>query len=1507
MKSRMFLACAALLVASVLSAAHNKQVEVRTLTQAETSERELRAGETHTYKVNLKAGDFMHAVVEQRGIDVAVTLIGPDGKRLLEADSPVSTQEAEWITYVTVASGLYKIEVRSVDKGAPAGRYEIKVEEQRKFVSGDEARLSAQRLFAEAKNLYDEGKADSYRKAIGEYEEALVLYRQAGRRREEAVTLNCAARAYTFITDYKAALEHYNKALSIYQEMRDAHGEGVTLNGIGYVHHVMNRYDEAIRYYEEALEARRRVGYRAGEGKTLTNLSLAYGSLNRYDKAVVYDGQALEIWHELKDRAGEASTLDRMGFGYYKENQNEKAVRCYEQSLGIRRELKDRAGEASSFEDLGFIYWITKEYEKAIGWYEQALLIHRELKDRKGEARTLDRLGFAYRKTNRNERAVRCYERALIIHRELKDRKGEASTLDDLAFTYRMSKEYEKAISWHEQALMIRRELKDRAGEASTLDSLALTYWIANDYEKAIGRYKEALAIYLELKDRAGEASTLDHLGSNYYSTSKYEKAISYHEQALAIRHELKDRVGEASTLNNLGDANDKLKQHEQAIRYYEQARAIRQELKDRAGEAGTLDNLGKANDNLKQYEKAIGYHEQALAIRREMKDPAGEATALSFLGDRYYDLKQFGRAFGYYEQALAIRRELKDRAGEARSLNSLGRVYQDLNEYEKAISFHEQALVIAREVKDRGVEAYALSSIGRASEGLNHHEKAVGYNEQALVIRRELKDREGEGKDLNALGLIQIKLSRYDKALSYFEQALAIAREAKDRSAEGAALTTLGLAYEMLSQSEKSLGYFEQALEIAREVKHRPGEAAALYTLGLAYQQRSAPAKAIGCFEQALAIEREDKVREGEGSALYALGYVYDALNQKEKAIAYYEQALAIAREVKSRSSEFPPLFGLGGAYLNSGQYVKATGYLEQALAIASEIKNREAEAAVLALFMDIFARLQQPRLAIILGKNSINIIQGIRTELRNLDQTLQQGFIQKGKPVYRYLADLLAGQGRLAEAQQVLDLLKQNEFSKFVVRDHNVSASEGRVTLTLQESEWEKRYSEVADRLTTVGTKRRALLAKVDRNAAEEKELVTLEADLEVGNRAFQAFLSSVETTAGGSKSAGDQGARVREAEGLMETLRDLGPGTVAVYTIVGEQGYRSILITSDVQKGYLYAIPAAELNKKILAFREVVRNPSSDPLPLARELYDILVKPMEKDLEGAQAQTIMWSLDGALRYMPVNALYDGERYLVERFRNVVFTPASQSRLKDPASRNWRGLGLGVSLGHEGFQPLPNVPNELNAIIQSGTSATRGILPGTVKLDGDFTKDGFRAELRKRYTIVHVASHFDFAPGTDRNSFLLMGDGSKLTLEEFRSMPQVLQGVELLTLSACDTAVGGEDADGKEVEGFAVLAQRQGAKAVIATLWAVADESTALLMKEFYRLHSSDPNITKAEALRQAQMTLLTGKIRGDASADRGPRSNRDAGARFVKDAQRPYAHPYFWAPFLLMGNWK
>ena len=144
----------------------------------------------------------------------------------------------------------------------------------------------------------------------------------------------------------------------------------------------------------------------------------------------------------------------------------------------------------------------------------------------------------------------------------------------------------------------------------------------------------------------------------------------------------------------------------------------------------------------------------------------------------------------------------------------------------------------------------------------------------------------------------------------------------------------------------------------------------------------------------------------------------------------------------------------------------------------------------------------------------------------------------------------------------------------------------------------------------------------------------------------------------------------------------------------------------------------------------------------------------------------------------------------------------------------------------------------------------------------------------------MLHLASHFVFKPGTETDSYLLLGDGGRLSLRDLREAGFNFRNIDLLTLSACETAIGGgADANGREVEGLGALAQQRGARAVMATLWPVADASTGLLMQHFYRLRVGAGGVSKAEALRQAQLLLLRGQ---------------------------PYAHPFFWAPFILMGNW-
>jgi CHAT domain-containing protein len=177
----------------------------------------------------------------------------------------------------------------------------------------------------------------------------------------------------------------------------------------------------------------------------------------------------------------------------------------------------------------------------------------------------------------------------------------------------------------------------------------------------------------------------------------------------------------------------------------------------------------------------------------------------------------------------------------------------------------------------------------------------------------------------------------------------------------------------------------------------------------------------------------------------------------------------------------------------------------------------------------------------------------------------------------------------------------------------------------------------------------------------------------------------------------------------------------------------------------------------------------------------------------------------------------------------------------------------------------------------------------------------------------MVHLASHFDAqASGDSTKSFLLTAGNEKgdrsgfhLTLDAIKHDPGYsMNRVELLTFSACKTAVASKAADGHEVDGLAGVGHKLGANAVMASLWEVDDASTAELMSDFYRRWvDGGGKVTKVEALRQAQLDLLNGpaKTRSDAS-DRG-----FGNGRAEQNMPLGYAQPYYWAPFVLMGNWR
>ena len=501
----------------------------------------------------------------------------------------------------------------------------------------------------------------------------------------------------------------------------------------------------------------------------------------------------------------------------------------------------------------------------------------------------------------------------------------------------------------------------------------------------------------------------------------------------------------------------------------------------------------------------------------------------------------------------------------------------------------------------------------------------------------------------------------------------------------------------------------------------------------------------------------------------------------------------------------------------------------------------------------------------------------------------------------------DLMIADGRPAEAQQVLAMVKEQEFYEFTQRAAQADAPKTVATLNASE----KQLDDLNVKYVSLGKEYGALQEKYrqegDRfGAADHARLDELRKSMDAAQANFEARSSEI------AKSASDPEAQKRRrteindySRAFQGTLKDMGHDAVVAQYIVLNDKVAILLASPNAVIARESKIKRQDLYARIRDFRKALANPNQDPLPSSQALYQILVAPIADDLRQAGAKTLMVDLDDMLRYVPFAALHDGKNYLVETTSVVMVTEAVRDKLSKAPKSDWSVWGLGITKPGPGYEALPYAGVELN-----GIAGQKGILAGKVMLDGAFTERSLRDGLDQSYPIIHIASHFQFTPGSMDDSFLLMGDGSHLTLAQIKTKLN-FNSVELLTLSACETAVGDDSTShhGVEVEGLGAIAQQAGAKAVLATLWPVADASTAALMRALYQAHKVD-RLDKADALRQAQLALLHGSAKID-DADNVSRGLRRAGTSqsggsFKVNPGAPFAHPYYWAPFILMGNW-
>ena len=333
---------------------------------------------------------------------------------------------------------------------------------------------------------------------------------------------------------------------------------------------------------------------------------------------------------------------------------------------------------------------------------------------------------------------------------------------------------------------------------------------------------------------------------------------------------------------------------------------------------------------------------------------------------------------------------------------------------------------------------------------------------------------------------------------------------------------------------------------------------------------------------------------------------------------------------------------------------------------------------------------------------------------------------------------------------------------------------------------------------------------------------------------------------------------------------SIETIAPGTAVIYPIALPDRLELLVSFGDEQRQFTAPIPEMTLRDEVQRFRELLeKRTTNEYLVPARQLYDQIIRPIEPVLAAHHIDTLVLVPDYTLRTVPFAALHDGRGFLVDRYATAI---APSLRLTDPRPLNaapGTALVLGVSKSVQGYVSLPNVEREVAAV--------HDIQGGQELLNDSFSRARFEAELRQvPYNIVHIASHGQF--GSDPSQTFVLAFDGQLTMDDLEADIKFGErrdkALELLILSACETASG----DDRAALGLAGVALKSGARSALATLWYINDQASGELVVNFHRGVQSG-KLSKAHALQEAQRTL---------AAD--PR----------------YAHPAYWAPFLLIGNW-
>ena len=522
-------------------------------------ERQIAGTEVHTYQLDLLVDQTAEVTVDQRGIDLAIWTYDPKGQKIAEVDG-IRAGDFESIIFLGEIAGPYRLEIRTTSPTAPAGQYDIKIKELRAATQQDKASYAGAIFVSAALTLEKQGSADSFRKAIAKYNEALPIFRSAGLHKWEANVLYLMANDYIYLGEKQKALEYGNQAVQVsqiaVQEADKAEREFAikaqanALDVLGRVHNELGDKKTALEYFNQALVLHKSLGNRAGQLTSLMNISMSYQYMGDYKKSLTVAEQARALASELGDRIREGSTLNNLCVLHEDIGEFKRALDYCNQALEIRHNFNDAVGEAVTLGNVGGVNADLGDYQQALDFYQRAEAKYRSFGNRSGEGIITNNIGWIYATLGDYDKALDFYGKSAEIFTAMDDQYRAGNALGNVGATYAHLGEYQKALDIQLSVLPMRKAVNNIDGAGKTLRHIANAYAHLGQQQKALDYYKQSIQL-LKAAPRQ-RLPALRDLGNLYREMGDTQNALASLNEALQISQNIGDRLSESDVLGSL-------------------------------------------------------------------------------------------------------------------------------------------------------------------------------------------------------------------------------------------------------------------------------------------------------------------------------------------------------------------------------------------------------------------------------------------------------------------------------------------------------------------------------------------------------------------------------------------------------------------------------------------------------------------------------------------------------------------------------------------------------------------------------------------------------------------------------------------------------------------------------------------------------------------------------------------------------------------------------------------